>query len=279
MPLPRVSAKLANIAKSTRPSSSTSFYEVSGLGIDLKDIKEEPSKKRSSSRVKEETTEKEITKTETKPMAKKRVKKEEKDEKKNAAQSPSSALKEHIADLESQTEDNFQPLAPATNQVAATARHWVVKSEPDVYGIDHIMAEREGVWDGVHNYQARNFMKLFKRDDLLYFYHSNCTVPGIYGLMKVTDEHSPDPTALDPKNRNFDKRIKKPELNPWVKVGTRFVRKYEHPLSLTSLKEIKELQTNILVKRGNRLSVMPLSVDQHEAIWDALEKINPNNEV
>lgn len=277
MPLPRISNKLANIAKSTLPAnSSSSFYDISKLGLEVKDSKTEETvsnKKRSYSTIKKE----ELNVKEERKQIKKETSKNSSEE---SQKKKTKVEKKIVKNEEGEEQEEKEPIGPTTNEVAATARHWVVKSEPHVYGIDHIKNENiglgigVGVWDGVHNYQARNFMKLFKRGDLLYFYHSNCAVPGIYGTMRVTEEHSPDPTALDPNHRNFDKRIKSKDLNPWVKVGVKFIRKVEEPLTLTMLKEIKALETNILVKRGNRLSVMPLSEEQNEAIWNKLKEIN-----
>jgi predicted RNA-binding protein with PUA-like domain len=144
--------------------------------------------------------------------------------------------------------------------------YWLMKSEPDVYGIDHLMAasRKTDTWDGVRNYQVRNMMRDdMKKGDLAFFYHSNCKEPGIAGIMKIVREGYPDHTAFDPKEKYFDP--KSDPANPrWFMVDVRFVRKLKRIITLTELKMHPELEDLPLIRRGNRLSVMPLS-KQH---WD-----------
>ena len=114
--------------------------------------------------------------------------------------------------------------------------HWLMKSEPDVYGIDDLKRDKREPWDGIRNYQARNMM----RDDMrvgddVFFYHSNCKVPGIVGLAKVASKPYPDPTQFDPESKYYDP--KSSEENPrWCLVDVKFVRKLKRTISLTELK-------------------------------------------
>ena len=144
--------------------------------------------------------------------------------------------------------------------------YWLMKSEPDVFGIDHLkaMPRKTDHWDGVRNYQVRNMMRDdMKKGDLAFFYHSNCKEPGIAGIMKIVREGYPDHTAFDPKEKYFDP--KSDPANPrWFMVDVRFVRKLKRIITFTELKMHPELEDLPLIRRGNRLSVMPLS-KQH---WD-----------
>jgi predicted RNA-binding protein with PUA-like domain len=144
--------------------------------------------------------------------------------------------------------------------------YWLMKSEPDVYGIDHLkkMPKQTDRWDGVRNYQVRNMMRdEMKRGDLAFFYHSNCKQPGIAGIMKIVREGYPDFTAFDPNEKYFDP--KSDPGNPrWIMVDVKFVRKLKRIITLTELKTHSELSELPLVRRGNRLSVMPVAREQ----WD-----------
>ncbi|MGF1643068.1 MAG: EVE domain-containing protein [Thiotrichales bacterium] len=140
--------------------------------------------------------------------------------------------------------------------------YWLMKSEPDAFGIDDL--ERVGVepWNGVRNYQARNMMRdQMKVGDLIFFYHSNCDIPGIVGIAKVVREAYPDHTAWDMNDKYYDP--KSAPGNPrWVMVDVGFVRKLERTISLQALKTNPELDGMPLVRAGNRLSVMPVTADQ-----------------
>lgn len=146
--------------------------------------------------------------------------------------------------------------------------HWLMKSEPDVFGIDHLKAmpgKREH-WDGVRNYQARNMMRDdMKKGDLVFFYHSNCDEPGIVGLMEVVKEGYPDHTAFDPDTKYYDPKSD-PDKPRWYMVDVRYKRKLKRNISLRELKTYAEdeLQDFPLLRRGNRLSIMPVT----EAQWD-----------
>ena len=141
-----------------------------------------------------------------------------------------------------------------------------MKSEPDVYGIDHLKAanKKTDTWDGVRNYQVRNMMRDdMKKGDLAFFYHSNCKEPGIAGIMKIAREGYPDFTAFDPEEKYFDPKSD-PDNPRWYMVDVRYVRKLKRIITLTELKTHSELGELPLLRRGNRLSAMPLS----KAHWD-----------
>jgi predicted RNA-binding protein with PUA-like domain len=142
--------------------------------------------------------------------------------------------------------------------------YWLMKSEPDAYSIDDL--ERDGTepWDGIRNYQARNFMRDdMKIGDGVLFYHSSCKVPGVVGVAKVASEPYPDPTQFDPKAKYYDE--KSTEDNPrWILVDVAFVRKTARTITLKELKEHPGLADFRLNQRGNRLSIFPVE-KQH---WD-----------
>lgn len=149
--------------------------------------------------------------------------------------------------------------------------YWLIKSEPDVFGVDDLMQSpgKTDTWDGVRNYQARNMMRDdMKKGDLVFFYHSNCKEPGIAGIMKINREGYPDHTAFDPKEKYFDP--KSDPANPrWYMVDVKHVRKLKRVITLTELKQYKQLADMPLVRRGNRLSIMPLTKKQ----WDFILKL------
>ena len=143
--------------------------------------------------------------------------------------------------------------------------YWLMKSEPSVFGIDHLAERGVALWDGVRNYQARNFLRQMQVGDTAFFYHSNCDVPGIVGLMTIAREGYPDPTQFDPEHKYYDP--KSPADNPrWTGVDVKFVEKFAETLPLSVLKEMPELADLALVRKGNRLSLMPVD----EAQWGAM---------
>jgi len=142
--------------------------------------------------------------------------------------------------------------------------HWLMKSEPDVFSYDDLVAVRREGWDGVRNYQARNFMREMKKGDLVIFYHSNATPPGVAGVAKIVKEAEPDPTQFDPSSKYFDP--KSPPEDPrwdWVTLGPKKRLKF---LPLDDLRAMPELVDCRLLARGNRLSVMPLTEAEFDAI-------------
>ena len=144
--------------------------------------------------------------------------------------------------------------------------YWLMKSEPDVFGVDDLMKApgKTEPWDGVRNYQARNMMRdEMKKGDLVFFYHSNCKEPGIAGIMKIVREGYPDHTAVDPREKYYDARSD-PDNPRWYMVDVKHVRKLKRVITLTELKTHPQLAELPLVRRGNRLSIMPVTKKQ----WD-----------
>ncbi|MDZ7803843.1 EVE domain-containing protein [Thiohalophilus sp.] len=138
--------------------------------------------------------------------------------------------------------------------------YWLMKSEPDVFGIDDLaaMPRKTDHWDGVRNYQARNMMRdEMKKGDQVFFYHSNCKEPGIVGIAEVVKEGYPDHTAWDPKSNYYDPKSD-PENPRWYMVNIKFVRKFARTVTLQEMKQEKALEGMKLLQRGNRLSVMPV---------------------
>ncbi|MDB5978584.1 MAG: hypothetical protein JWR07_5344 [Nevskia sp.] len=149
--------------------------------------------------------------------------------------------------------------------------YWLMKSEPDSFSIDDLQRRPKKIeaWDGVRNYQARNFMRQMKLGDQAFFYHSSCEVPGIVGLMKVTAEAYPDPTQFEPKHHHYDP-ASKPEEPRWSLVDMKFERKLKRVITLTELREHESKLSNFrLLARGTRLSVLPVTPAQ----WDYILKL------
>lgn len=143
---------------------------------------------------------------------------------------------------------------------------WLMKSEPDAFSIDDLAGrpEQKEPWDGVRNYQARNMMRDdMKIGDQVFFYHSNCSLPGIVGIAEIAKESHPDFTAFDPDDKHFDPKSNA-DKPTWFMVEVKFVRKLPRTISLEELKQKTELADLALVRRGNRLSIMPVSRQQ----WD-----------
>ncbi len=148
--------------------------------------------------------------------------------------------------------------------------YWLMKSEPDVFGIEHLMKmpKKTEHWDGVRNYQARNMMRdQMQKGDLVFFYHSNCDEPGIVGIMQVVKEGYPDHTAFDPDEKYYDPKSD-PDNPRWYMVDVKHKRKLRRNISLRELKQYadNELQGMPLLRKGNRLSIMPLSEEHWEFI-------------
>lgn len=140
--------------------------------------------------------------------------------------------------------------------------HWLMKSEPATFGIDALAKaprKRSG-WDGVRNYTARNMLRdQMQKGDLAFFYHSSCELPGIYGIARIARAGYPDPTAFKRGHAHFD-ADSDPENPRWYMVDVEFVRRLARPISLDTLKaNSKSLPELLVIKRGNRLSIMPVS--------------------
>ncbi|MCU0736444.1 MAG: EVE domain-containing protein [Methylotetracoccus sp.] len=142
--------------------------------------------------------------------------------------------------------------------------YWLMKSEPAEFSIDDLAARPGQIehWDGVRNYQARNMIRdQMKVGDGLLFYHSNCATPGIVGQAEICREAYPDFTAFDPGHPHYD-AASSLESPRWLMVDVRFVRKFRRTITLAELKERPELAGLALIRRGNRLSVMPVTAAQ-----------------
>ena len=148
--------------------------------------------------------------------------------------------------------------------------YWLMKSEPDAYSIDNLRNDGETLWDGIRNYQARNFMRNMNKGDNVFFYHSNCKPPGIVGIMEVIDLNIVDPTQFDKDSKYFDPKSKTD--NPrWDCVKVKYKSKSDKILSLPELKILFSEDELLVVKKGNRLSIIPIELNVAEMI---LKKID-----
>lgn len=140
-------------------------------------------------------------------------------------------------------------------------RYWLMKSEPGAFSIDDLEhnPDQTEPWDGVRNYQARNMMRdEMKVGDRAFFYHSNCKVPGIVGIMEIVREGYPDHTAFDPQAKHYDPKSD-PDKPRWMMVDVKYIRHTRRVISLAELKDYAELAGMQLLQKGNRLSVMPVT--------------------
>ncbi len=145
-------------------------------------------------------------------------------------------------------------------------RYWLMKTEPDAFSIADL--ERLGVtaWEGVRNYQARNHMRDgMKLGDEVLFYHSSTKPPGVVGLARVSRESYPDPTAFDSKSKYFDPKSK-PDAARWMMVDVEYVATFPATLSLEELRAVPGLQDMPLLRKGQRLSVQPVSADEYRIV-------------
>ena len=146
---------------------------------------------------------------------------------------------------------------------------WLMKSEPEAYSIDTLKNDGVTLWDGIRNYQARNFMRRMALGDKVFFYHSNCKPPGIVGFMEVVDLNIVDPTQFQKESKYYDP--KSSQENPrWDCVKVKYLFKANNFLSLTELKVLFNEEELLLVKKGNRLSIIPIKKEIAKLI---LEKI------
>ena len=135
--------------------------------------------------------------------------------------------------------------------------YWLMKSEPDAYSIETLEKEKETIWDGIRNYQARNFMRKMEIGDQAFFYHSNCKPPGIVGLMEIVSKNIIDPTQFDKNSKYYDSNSDK--LNPrWDCVKVQFLCKSKKIISLQELRSLFNEDELLVVKKGNRLSILPV---------------------
>ncbi len=148
-------------------------------------------------------------------------------------------------------------------------QYWLMKSEPDTFGIEHLKKAGTEPWSGVRNFQARNYMRDSMRvGDTVLFYHSSCKIPGIYGIAKVVSAPYPDPTQFDKKSEYIDIRATK-EKPIWYLVDVSYVKTLERPLTLAEIRKTPELSTMMILEPGSRLSITPVS----EAEYRVIEKL------
>ncbi|MBD9396651.1 EVE domain-containing protein [Pseudomonas sp. PDM11] len=143
--------------------------------------------------------------------------------------------------------------------------YWLMKSEPDELSIHDLQRLGRARWDGVRNYQARNFIRSMQAGDQFLFYHSSCPEPGVAGIAHIEGAPYPDPAALDPQSHYFDAKASA-EKNPWTAVDVSFVEAFRKVIPLAELKAQSALAELALVQKGSRLSVMPVT----EAQWTAI---------
>ncbi len=147
-------------------------------------------------------------------------------------------------------------------------KYWLMKSEPDTFSIDDLKNAPHKVesWDGVRNYQARNFMRdEMKKGDLVLFYHSSCKIVGVAGIAEVAKESHPDLTALDKKSAYYDPKATQDDPR-WYMVAIKWKKTFKRIISLNELKKHAALKDMKLLQKGNRLSIMPVSPEEFDTI-------------
>ena len=148
------------------------------------------------------------------------------------------------------------------------AQYWLMKSEPDAFALDDLAARPDGTepWDGVRNYQARNMMRdQMQPGDQVFFYHSNCKVPGIVGIAEVVRSGYPDHTAFDPNAKYHDPKSD-PDNPRWYMVDVTFEKKFPRQVPLAELRKTPGLEEMLLLKKGMRLSIQPVTKDQFDIV-------------
>ena len=152
-------------------------------------------------------------------------------------------------------------------------KYWLLKSEPKTYSIDDLKKDRKTYWDGVRNYQARNYMRdEMKKGDLALFYHSNAEPTAVVGICEIVKEGYPDFSAFDPEDKHFDPKSKS-DLPVWFMVDVKFKKKFKRPVTLKEIKENPKLSNMKLVRRGNRLSIMPVTKEEFNEIIVMSERL------
>ena len=145
---------------------------------------------------------------------------------------------------------------------------WLLKSEPDVFSYDDLVrAKREG-WDGIRSYQSRNFLREMQRGEQAIFYHSNAKPPGVAGICKIVKTAEPDPTQFDAKSSHFDPDARRDEPR-WFMVDVKLERIFDRAIGLPELRQHPALTDMVLLRKGSRLSVQPVSAKE----WNAIVKL------
>ncbi|MBN1299923.1 MAG: EVE domain-containing protein [Melioribacteraceae bacterium] len=151
-------------------------------------------------------------------------------------------------------------------------KYWLFKSEPESYSIDDLKRDKKTFWDGIRNYQARNFIRdNIKKGDLVLFYHSNADPNAVVGVCEIIKEAYPDNTAFDPESKYYDPKSKNEEPT-WFMVDVKFKFKFKKPVTLQEIKNNSKLKNIRLVHRGNRLSLFPIDKNEYEIIIAMSEK-------
>lgn len=146
------------------------------------------------------------------------------------------------------------------------AKYWLMKSEPDVFSIDQLKKDKKSLWDGVRNYQARNFMmKDMKAGDQVLFYHSNAKPPGVAGIAKISNEAVADPTQFNKKSEYYDPKASQ-ETPRWFCVEVQYQKKFKSYVPLNDLKEKKGLEDMLVIQKGQRLSIQPVTKKQFDIV-------------
>jgi predicted RNA-binding protein with PUA-like domain len=144
--------------------------------------------------------------------------------------------------------------------------YWLFKSEPDTFSIDKLKEVKKEVWDGVRNYQARNFLRdEVKKGDLILFYHSSCKVPGIAGIAKVSKDSVVDPTQFDKNSKYFDPKATK-DSPRWITVEVAYKKKFKQLIDREMLKSNKITNGMMVMQKGSRLSIQPVSAKEYEEV-------------
>lgn len=148
--------------------------------------------------------------------------------------------------------------------------YWLLKTEPETFGIQHLekAPQQTTAWEGVRNYQARNYMRVMKQGDLAFFYHSSCDTPGIVAIVKIVKEAHDDLSALDQTSPYFDAKSSTSNIR-WTMVDVKLVKKFPHIITLSQLRQCEALSQMQLLRKGNRLSILP--VTEHE--WHTIESL------
>lgn len=151
--------------------------------------------------------------------------------------------------------------------MGAHKNYWLMKSEPAAFSIDDLQrsVNKTTCWDGVRNYQARNFMRSMALGDQVLFYHSNAEPPAVVGIAEIVKLAYPDPTQFDPKDTHYDPASTRSEPR-WDMVDIQYVRKFKRPLSLDELRKEPKLKGMVLLQKGSRLSVQPVRLDEWQHI-------------
>ncbi|MCZ8157587.1 MAG: EVE domain-containing protein [Leptospira sp.] len=145
-------------------------------------------------------------------------------------------------------------------------RYWLFKTEPDVFSIEDLQREKISFWEGVRNYQARNYLRDdVKEGDKVLFYHSNANPPCIVGIAEIVESGIPDPHQFDPNSKYFDPKAKVSEPR-WYGVKLKLLQKFKQQISLSELKANVGLAEMIVVQKGSRLSIQPVTKKEFEIV-------------